>query len=143
MANEKPRYFELHEHVGVESSHIVTETDEAGQVLEEKENPKADELAPLASESMLVAFPRKVEGGDVISDVAAITILPENELTAERPARIVPGTRVIETTDRRVSDALLANGKYQEIDQPESLRPRKPQASPSPSPAPAASGGQE
>lgn len=145
MPENKPRYFELHEHVGIESSHLVAKKDPEGNVLEEKENPKADELAPLMAESMLVAFPKKIEGGEVVSDVVSIRIKQEPELTDERPARIIPGTRIIETTDHRVADALLANGKYQEVDPPKSEQPRKPRetASTSTTPSPAASGEKE
>jgi hypothetical protein len=126
MAQSKPRYFELHDHVGVEASHLVKEKDADGNVLEEVENPKAEDLAPLCSESMLVAFPKKVENGEVVEDVVAIRIKPAAELTEERPARIIPGTRVIETTSHQVAAALLANGKYQEVDPPASAQPRKP-----------------
>jgi hypothetical protein len=44
--------------------------------------------------------------------------LDDGEFNDEHPARIVPGTRIVESRDFIVSESLLACGQYDEIDQP-------------------------
>lgn len=128
-------YLELVEGVGVESD-FHHEQDKHGLHLP---NPKAGDPAPLTSVGIQVPVPTKVDGGDIIETSRSVAISPRPDRVSsdwrENPvdedgsivvARIIPGTRVIETTAPPVANVLLGTGHYQPCDPPASEQPRKP-----------------
>lgn len=81
-------------------------------------------LEPLVSIGMTVAIPTMIdnpetgrpEPGETIS---TLHLQPgDSILSMAIPARIVPGTRMVESADPRVDSALLASGKWEQIDKP-------------------------
>jgi hypothetical protein len=131
-------YLQLVDGVGAESD-FRHEQDKDGLYLP---NPKAGDPAPLTSVGIQVPVPTKIEGGDIIETTRSVTIAPSDQRVStdwrENPvgddgaitvARIIPGTRVIETTAPPIANVLTATGHYQPCEPPASEQPRKPKPS--------------
>jgi hypothetical protein len=117
-------FLELLEGVGPESAFIVDP--KSGL---DVPNPKAGEPAPLTSVGVKIPFPTMV-GKDVAEEQRTAEIVPLPEIDPDwkaRPvkddtqvlacARIIPGTRIVETNAPPIVAALLAS-HWQECDPP-------------------------
>lgn len=119
-------FLELEDHVGLEPSHYE---DKTGEV---KEHPNAGQPGPLVSEGCDYAVPTLVNGKIqgvkrhvqiTVSESSCGEIQPvalDQSVTTD--ARIIPGSRVIETTNPLLAD-VLCQGGYRRIDPPSSQRP--------------------
>jgi len=127
------QFLELLDHIGVEPSHLH----EIGKDGAPKVHPNAGEPGPLTSEAFSYAVPVMVTNPvtgkqEVGSDVRSIRILPSDQpvregavIDPEDPhlavdARILPGTRQIETTNPQVVAILTDGGGYVRVDPPKS-----------------------
>lgn len=119
-------FLELDEGVGVESDSLHELDPKTGLYLA---NPKAGDPGPLQSVGVKIPFPVMV-GKDVFEEqrTAEIVALPQiDEDWKARPvkegtkvlacARIIPGTRVVETNAPPIVTALLAS-HWHEVDPP-------------------------
>jgi hypothetical protein len=127
-------FLELMDHIGVEPSHLH-ETDRDGAA---KPHPNAGEPGPLTSEAFSYAVPVMVKDPatgkqEVGSELRAATIEPSDQpiregavIAPDRPtlavdARIIPGTRIIETTNPQIASILAGDsGGYTRVDPPKS-----------------------
>jgi hypothetical protein len=94
-------FLELHDHVGVTAD---------------------DNLEPLVEIGVTLAVPTMIKDPDTGKDelaeaVTSLTISSQASL-GDLQARVLPGTRIIETADQRVTQALLGTGHWQQIDAP-------------------------
>lgn len=119
-----PIFLELVEGVGMEPTHLH-ERDKHG---DHKENPKAGELGPLVRQGLPIPVPVQTDAGDVITQIRVCDIEPAPEISAVTliPARIIPGTRMIETISEPIAAALLQLGVFRICDPPATEQPRKP-----------------
>lgn len=94
-------FMELHDHVGVTAD---------------------GNLEPLVSIGLTVAYPTMVKdpdtGKDEIAEAVQGLTIDAAQSLGDRPARFIPGTRIIETNDPRIVTALLQSGNFQQIDAP-------------------------
>lgn len=86
-------------------------------------NPKKDEPEALNSIGVNIPIPTMV-GDDVVEVTQRVTIDPGEKLGKEIPARIIPGTRIVETTHPAVVNLLLQTGQYKQVDAPRSEQSR-------------------
>jgi len=112
-------YLELEDHIGVEPSHVV-----CPKTGEDIDNPNAGVPGPLVRQG--IPFPIAVnvqETGDTVTQIQVLDIQPAEDISAIGliPARIIPGTRVIETTSDTIAAALLNIGHYRVCDPPVSM----------------------
>lgn len=80
----------------------------------------ADNLEPLQEIGISVSVPTMVPGAsntDIVEVPHIIKVESANGL-GDRRARIIPGTRFVETNDPLVASALLECGQYTEVDEP-------------------------
>lgn len=107
-------FLELDEGVGPESSHIT------GPDGHPVENPKADEPGELREQGLPMPVPVHVEGVGIVTDIRVTAIYQAEEISGITmiPARIIPGTRIIETNSDRIAAALL-NLPFHVCDPPE------------------------
>jgi hypothetical protein len=105
------RYFTLHETLGLAPAYV--RTDDGLEV----PNPRAGELDPINEVGISVSIPTMV-GKDVLDLPARIVIAPAESLPDKVRARVIPGTRIIETDNDRVATALLGCDQYAETDPP-------------------------
>jgi hypothetical protein len=94
MPESKSKYFELEDHVGVTAD---------------------GNLEPLVEIGLVVTVPTMVEG-EVVDAPHTVKVEHAAKL-GELAARIVPGTRIVESSDYRVNVALLGSG-FVAIDPP-------------------------
>lgn len=106
-------YLELLDEHGVETSHIV-DPDTGHEV----KNPRAGQPAPLNNIGIQVPVPVMV-GDDVAMTTSRVPILVANELDELLGARIIPGTRIVETITPAVVNVLMDTGHYRRCDPPE------------------------
>lgn len=111
MSPEKARYFELTQDLGVAPAYV---RDDNGL---EVPNPRKDEPDPLTEIGITVPVPT-MAGGEVISDARRAVIRSRETRDDDLHARIIPGTRVVETTHPAVASVLLESGQYRECDPP-------------------------
>jgi hypothetical protein len=119
------QFLELLDHIGVEPSHY--HDPKSGEIAE---HPSAGELGPLVSEGCAYAVPTMV-GKEIVQTTRHVKILPSDEPISDKPkpvaddsevtttARIIPGTRTIETNDPMLV-GVLQQGGYQLVDPPKS-----------------------
>lgn len=112
-------YLKLRDDVGIAPSHIVND---AGL---EVENPRAGELDALNNIGIQIPMPTMI-GTEVGMTTRRVEIKPGAELADPLRARIIPGTRIVETDAPAVINLLVASGDYAHCDPPASERPRKP-----------------
>lgn len=75
-------------------------------------------LEPIADIGVSIAAPQ-MSGGDMLpTAVQIVNIKPTDSLSADVFARVIPGTRMIETTDVRVATAIHALGLFDRVDPP-------------------------
>lgn len=115
MSNPEATFLELEDHVGAEHTHTQTETPAGVVVIEE--NDRAGDPGPLISQSLGIPI-QTMAGGELITQFAHVNIEPSNAPCARdwqkaqtkdgvlACARIIPGTRVIETTAPPVVNVL-------------------------------------
>jgi hypothetical protein len=75
---------------------------------------------PLAHVGLSVVAPTAIPApaGMEIADVPHVVSIEQADKLGDARARIVPGTRFIETADALLAGALLACGQYEEVDKP-------------------------
>ena len=95
--NTESRFFELADHHG---------RDYAG-------NPE-----PIQEVGVSIATPTMTKSGTLTEVSHALVIVQAAALTEKLVARVIPNTRIIETSSHQVASALLSCGQYQEIDPP-------------------------
>lgn len=130
-------YLEALDHVGVVPSHYVDP--ETGLNVP---NPRAGEPDALNSIGINIPMPIMV-GDDVVMTTrrAPIHVLdslgPDGALVDDQHrfcrARILPGTRIVETDHAAVVNLLMETGHYRQVDPPKSVQPRKPKTNDTPS----------
>lgn len=72
---------------------------------------------PISSVGLAVALPTMTPGGNLTEVSHAVAIGPADDL-ADLPARVLPGTRIVETCSHQIASSLVASGQYVEIDPP-------------------------
>jgi hypothetical protein len=97
MPETESRFFELADHHGRDHDN----------------NPE-----PLAQVGVAIAVPTMTKAGIITDRSHGLRIEPAAALTKTTFARIIPDTRIVETTSHQVASALLACGQYAEIDPP-------------------------
>jgi hypothetical protein len=109
-------FLELDEGIGIEPSHVRDP-----KTGEEIENPNAGELGELRSQGLPIPVPVQV-GNDIAETIQVATILPSEQVSAISlvPARIIPGTRTIETSSDKIAAAILNLGVFHIADPPKS-----------------------
>lgn len=112
-------YLKLRDDAGIAPSHIVN--DKGLEV----PNPRAGELDPLNNIGIQIPMPTMI-GTEVGMTTRRVAIEPGAELADPLRARIIPGTRIVETDMPQVVNLLVATGDYARCDPPVSERPRKP-----------------
>lgn len=115
-------YLKLRDDVGVEPSHVVNE---AGV---EIPNERAGDPAPLNNIGIQIPMPTMI-GKDVGTTTVRAAIEQSDTLPAPLRARIIPGTRIVETDAPAVINLLTQTGQYELIDAPRSEQPRRPKTS--------------
>lgn len=115
-------YLELVEGVGVEPP--FTRDPKTGL---EIPNDKAGEPQPLTHIGIQIPVPTMV-GKDVIDTTAKAYIEQARAIDPKDPvqSRIIPGTRIVETTAPAVVNLLLETGHYQQVAAPTSEQPHRP-----------------
>lgn len=119
-------YLELVEGVGMESEFLHEIDPKTGEY---KRNPKAGQPAPLCEIKIPIPIP-VMAGKEVVVTTRTVDIKPLERIDPDDPleARIIPGTRIVETHAPEVVNRLVETGHYQVCDQPHSEQPRKPHA---------------
>ena len=79
-----------------------------------------DNLQPIQEIGLSIPNPTARALGLPLVDKVVISQLDDDEFGDEHPARVIPGTRLVETRDFIVAEALLACGQYDELDGPPS-----------------------
>lgn len=75
-------------------------------------------LEPIAEFGLSVAVPQLVNG-DVLDTASASTVIrPQARLTDEIAVRIIPDTRIVETSNLNLASAILATGLFEQIERP-------------------------
>jgi hypothetical protein len=110
-------FLELGDGIGIEPSHVRDP-----KTGEEIENPNAGELGELRSQGLPIPVPVQIDNGDIAETIQVATILPGEQVSAISlvPARIIPGTRTIETSSDKIAAAILQLGVYHVADPPKS-----------------------
>jgi hypothetical protein len=75
-------------------------------------------LKPIQEVALSIPNPIALSLGLPLTDKVVISQLADGEFGDEHAARVLPGTRIVETHDFVVAEALVACGQYDEIDQP-------------------------
>ncbi len=79
-------------------------------------------LEPLVSIGLSIAVPTMVKDPDTgkmePAEIAHSITIESSQGLADRPARFLPGTRIVEIADPRVVTALMQSGSFKEIDPP-------------------------
>jgi hypothetical protein len=75
-----------------------------------------ENLQPIVEVGLSIPNPLAAALGHDVKD--KVVIVQHDELTDELPARVIPGTRLIETNDFIVAESLLACGQYEEVGAP-------------------------
>ncbi len=123
-------FLELLDHVGIEPSY--RHHPDTGEI---EENPSAGEPGPLVEIGVQIPVPVMV-GSDVGTETRTAPIQQHESLAeaGEIKARIIPGTRIVETTAPAVVNVLISTGHYQQCDPPPSTTEptkHKPKRTPS------------
>lgn len=113
------RFFELHDTAGLAPAFVRND-----QGLEVP-NERVGEPDPLTEIGVNIPMPTMV-GDQVATTTAHVAIRPADVLDEQLQSRILPGTRIVETTHPAVGSLLLETGLYHEIDPPRSVQPHKP-----------------
>jgi hypothetical protein len=118
-------FLELEDHIGIEPSHY--HDPQTGEV---KEHPNAGEPGPLVAEGLAYAVPTLV-GKEIVGVTRHVTIRPSEhpvgaggkhvklDEDVATDARIIPGTRQIETSNAELASILVQAG-YRQVDPPKS-----------------------
>lgn len=116
-------YLELVEGVGAEPTHLHGTK---GLIVP---NPKAGDPAPLTAIGVNIPMPT-MSGKDVVTDVQKV-VIRQAEQIGDNPlaSRIIPGTRIVETTHPAVVNVLVDTGHYAVCDPPakHAPKPAKPE----------------
>ncbi len=119
-------YLELNDDIGLETSHLVID----GQNVK---NPKAGQPAELNNIGVQIPMPTMV-GKEVAMTTSRATIQVGEQRDEHIRARILPGTRIVETDHPAVVNLLIETGHYHQIDPPKTEQPRKPKPDTKPDP---------
>lgn len=104
--------------VGVESAFIVDE--KTGL---DVPNPKAGDPAPINEIGIRIPIPVMIDK-ELRTDVRRVSIKPQDKIDDTLRARIIPGTRVVET-DHPAVVQVLTDGGYVRCDPPTKAQVRK------------------
>ncbi|HET6502104.1 MAG TPA: hypothetical protein VFG87_15215 [Amycolatopsis sp.] len=79
----------------------------------------ANNLQPIVDFGLSMPAARQTSDGLILPTATErVSIQPAPNLTDELVARVIPNTRIVETIDPRVADAIRAVGLFDEIDKP-------------------------
>ena len=115
-------YLELNDDQGIVPTHL--RDPDTGQ---ETPNPRAGELDVLNNIGITIPIERPVMVDDkpeLLRSTSTVYILPSLQLGDVIPARILPGTRIVEVAHPAVANQLLETGHYHQIDAPDDVRSR-------------------
>ncbi len=108
----EPVYLELLDEHGRAPSHKRTDSGL------EIPNPRAGDPDTLNNIGIQVQVPVLVDG-EIAMTTSRIPIVCANELDEQLAARIIPGTRIVETTNPAVVNVLMQTGHYRQVAPPE------------------------
>lgn len=114
-------FFELNADQGLAPDWIV---DHATGL--EVPNPHAGEPSPLNNIGIQIPTVAMAPDGEVIETTTRQPITPSDRLDEVLRARILPGTRIVETDHPAVANLLNETGLYHQIDPPRSEQPHRP-----------------
>jgi hypothetical protein len=79
----------------------------------------AENREPIREVALTLSLPQMTPGGVIASGQQVCVIRPADELTDEMPARVIPGTRIIETSSLLTAQALYSRAEYEQlVDEP-------------------------
>ncbi len=79
----------------------------------------AENLQPIVEIGLSIALPQIVGGGDVLPTASARTVVRQAPaLTDDVQVRIIPNTRIVETSTLEIASTVLATGLFDQIDKP-------------------------
>lgn len=119
MSDEKARFFELNDDVGLAPPTI----EKKGETVP---NPKAGEPEPLADVGVLARVPR-MDDGELVEDMVRVSAQDPKE-----PSFSIVGPRTVKATNQAVADALIQSGHYHEVDPPQQKHVAKPESTDEP-----------
>ncbi len=76
----------------------------------------ADNLEPIGEVALTLNMPQMVAGGVLPTATQVCTIRPAEALSDDVLVRIIPGTRIIETSSMLCAQALYSRAEYQQLD---------------------------
>jgi hypothetical protein len=77
-----------------------------------------DNPEPIQEIGLSIAVPTMTKSGELTEISQRLTIGQAPRVTDQLFARVIPNTRIVETTSNQVASALLACGQYTEIEPP-------------------------
>jgi hypothetical protein len=78
----------------------------------------ADNPEPIQEVGVSIAVPTMTKGGELTEVSHGLIIGRADKLSKQLFARVIPDTRIVETSSHEVAAALLSCGQYVEIDPP-------------------------
>jgi hypothetical protein len=78
----------------------------------------AGNLEPIQEVGVSVAVPQIVAGSVIDSGSERLIIRAHPELTDNMPIRVIPGTRIVETSNEALASVILAAGTFDQIEKP-------------------------
>jgi hypothetical protein len=79
----------------------------------------ADNREPICEVALTLNLPVQTPDGIVLTGSQVCTIRPADKLTDDMPVRIIPGTRIVETSSMLAAQALYSRAEYRQlVDEP-------------------------